>query len=414
MPTVIEMPSLTSTMNKGKVVRWRKREGDWIKKGEALFEVETDKADVEVDSIASGFLRRILLQEGTEVPVSTPIAIISESLEEDIAFMIPAAAAAGTSAAALQHEGESPGVFKPARTQAKEEERIRISPLARRMAEAQGLDFMSIRGTGPEGRITKEDVERTIAEKAQSTPLQQSAETMQEPERVREMYQDIGLTQMRRFIARKLQESKGTAPHFYVDVSADATALLQLKQDLQKKTEKQGVNISYDGILVKIAAQALREFPMVNASFLGDRIRLHQSINIGVAVALDEGLVVPVVGDADQKSIAQISAEVETLAEKARNKKLLPREAEGGTFTITNMGMYGVEGFHAIINPPECAILAVGAIAQQPVVVDGQIAARSCVKLSLSIDHRAVDGALAARFLTRIKEFVEAPLLMLA
>jgi pyruvate dehydrogenase E2 component (dihydrolipoamide acetyltransferase) len=407
MPTVIEMPSLTSTMNKGKVVKWHRREGDSVKKGEALFDVETDKADVQVDSISSGFLRKILLQEGTEVPVNTPIAIISESLDDDIASFIGAVAVMGDSTTARQHGGGRPDVFKPARAQANEEERIKISPLARRIAEAEGLDITAIRGTGPEGRITKEDVERTIAEKTQSVSM---------PERDRETdgYRDIELTQMRRVIARRLQESKVTAPHFYVDVSADATALEQLKQDLQKKTGEQGTKISFDGILVKIAAQVLKEFPMVNACFLEDHIRLHKAINIGVAVALDEGLIVPVITNADKKSVLQISAEVEDLAGKARNKRLLPREAAGGTFTITNMGMFGIEGFHAIINPPEGAILAVGAMIAKPAVVEGQICVRKRVTLSLSADHRVVDGALAARFLARVKEFVEVPLLMLA
>jgi pyruvate dehydrogenase E2 component (dihydrolipoamide acetyltransferase) len=414
MPTVIEMPSLTSTMNKGKVVKWHKREGDSVKKGETLFEVETDKADVEVDSISSGFLRKILLQEGTEVPVNTPIAIISDSMDDDVESFVGAAAVMESSATARQHKVASPEVSKPARPKAGEEERIRISPLARRIAEAEGLDITTIRGTGPEGRITKEDVERAIAGKTQPVPLPGRTEAIREPDREAEAYQDIGLTQMRRAIAQRLRQSKVTAPHFYVDVSADATALEQLKRDLQRRTGEQGTKISFDGILVKIAAQALREFPMVNACFLEDRIRLHKAINIGVAVALDEGLIVPVITNADKKSILQISAEVEELAGKARKKRLLPQECEGGTFTITNMGMFGVEGFHAIINPPESAILAVGAMIAQPAVVEGQICVRKCVKLSLSVDHRVVDGALAARFLTRIKEFVEAPLLMLA
>jgi len=414
MPTVIEMPSLTSTMNKGKVVKWHKREGDSVTKGETLFEVETDKADVEVDATISGILRKILLQEGTEVPVNTPIAIISDSLNDDIASFAPATAVMENSKTASTHEEERPEVFKPDMAQANKEERIRISPLARRMAKAEGLDITAIRGTGPEGRIVKEDVEKAIAEKAQLVRPPKKAEETREPDRAAEGYQEIELTQMRRTIARRLQESKTTAPHFYVDVSADAMALEQLKQDLQKKSGGQETQVSFDGILVKIAAQALKEFSMVNACFLENRIRLHKAINIGVAVALDEGLVVPVISNVDNKTILQISAEVEELASKARNKRLLPQECEGGTFTITNMGMFGVEGFHAIINPPESAILAVGAIIAKPVVMEGQICVRKCVKLSLSVDHRIVDGALAARFLARIKEFVETPLLMLA
>jgi pyruvate dehydrogenase E2 component (dihydrolipoamide acetyltransferase) len=414
MPTIIEMPSLSSTMKKGKVVKWHKRDGDSIKKGEMLFEVETDKANVEVDSIASGFLRRILLREGVEAPVNTPIAIISESLNDDISSVIETAPGIEASATAREGEKGEPEVATPAKVEAKEDKRIKVSPLARRIAEAQGLDIQTITGTGPEGRITKEDVERTIAEKTQAAPAPVKAEAGREPERGTEGYEDIELTQMRRVIAQRLQESKATAPHFYVDVTADATALKQLKQDLQRRMEKQGAKITLDGILVKIVAQALREFPMVNACFLGDRIRLHKAINIGVAVAVDEGLVVPVITNADQKSILQISLEVTELAGKARNKRLLPSESQGGTFTVTNMGMFGVESFHAIINPPESAILSVGAMIAKPVVVEGEIGVRPCVKLSVSVDHRVVDGALAARFLARVKELVEAPLLMLA
>ncbi len=414
MPTVIEMPTLTSTMNKGKVVKWHKREGDSVKKGETLFEVETDKADVEVDSISSGFLRKILLEEGIEAPVNTPIAIISESLEDDVESFVGAAAAMESARTAPQHDGGRAEVIKPARVKANGGERIRISPLARRIAEAEGLDITTITGTGPEGRITKEDVERTIAGKTQSIEPPLKTEAIREPESETGGYQDIALTQMRKAIARRLQGSKATAPHFYVDASADATALERLKQDLQRRTGTQGARISFDGIMVKIAAQTLKEFPMVNACFLEDRIRLHKSINVGVAVALEEGLIVPVITNADQKSISQISTEVEELAGKARTKRLLPQECEGGTFTITNMGMFGIEGFHAIINPPESAILAIGAMIAKPAVVEEQICVRKCVKLSLSVDHRVVDGALAARFLIRIKEFVEAPLLMLA
>jgi pyruvate dehydrogenase E2 component (dihydrolipoamide acetyltransferase) len=414
MPTVIEMPSLTSTMNKGKVVKWHKREGDSVRKGETLFEVETDKADVEVGAMASGFLRKILLQEGTEVPVNTPIAVISDSLDDDITSAVETPSAGEPAPTVSEREGEVLELSSSGGVETGAGERIRISPLARRIAEARGLDIRGIRGTGPGGRITKEDVERTIAEETRPVQPPQRAEAKQEPERETAGFQDVELTKMRRVIARRLQESKATAPHFYVAASADATALKQLKQDLQRRMGAQGPAISFDGILVKIAAQALKEFPMVNACFFEDRIRLHKAINIGVAVALDEGLIVPVITNADRKSISQISAEVAELAGKARNKRLLPPEAEGGTFTITNMGMFGVEEFHAIINPPESAILAVGAMIPTPAVVEGQICVRPRVKLSLSADHRVVDGALAARFLTRVKEFVETPLLMLA
>jgi len=403
MLTVIEMPSLSSTMRNGKVVKWYKKEGDFVEKGETLFEVETDKVNVEVESLASGFLRIILLEEGIEVSVNTPIAIISDTMDEDISSMI---------------EAKSSVIFSPSKEEPEkagfEIPKLKISPLARRIAEDKGVDIQAIKGTGPEGRITKQDVERAIAERSQIPLKPRKAEAKHELPGEIEGYEDIELTKMRRVIAQRLQESKATAPHFYVDVTADVTAITQARKALQTSMEKQGAKITFNDIVVKIVSQALKEFPMVNASFLKDRVRVYKAINIGVAVAVDEGLVVPVLRNADQKSISQISREVMELAGKARNKKLLPDEYEGGTFTVTNLGMFGVETFHAIINPPESGILAVSAIIPKPVVVEGEIAVRPCLKLSLSVDHRVVDGAIAAQFLARVKELIEAPFLLLA
>jgi pyruvate dehydrogenase E2 component (dihydrolipoamide acetyltransferase) len=403
MLTVVEMPSLSSTMRNGKVVKWYKKEGDFVDKGETLFEVETDKVNVEVESLASGFLRIILLDEGIEVPVNTPIAIISDTMDEDISSMI---------------EAKSSVIFSPSKEKPEkagfEIPKLKISPLARRIAEEKGVDLQAIKGTGPEGRITKQDVERAIAERSQIPLKPSKAEAKHELPGEVEGYKDIELTKMRRVIAQRLQESKATAPHFYVDVTADATAITQARKALQTRVEKQGAKITFNDIVVKIVSQALKEFPMVNATFLKDRVRVYKAINIGVAVAVDEGLIVPVVRNADQKSISQISRELMELAGKARNKKLLPDEYEGGTFTVTNLGMFGVETFHAIINPPESGILAVSAIIPKPVVVEDEITVRPCLKLSLSVDHRVVDGAIAAQFLARVKELIEAPILMLA
>jgi pyruvate dehydrogenase E2 component (dihydrolipoamide acetyltransferase) len=413
MLTVIEMPSLSSTMKKGKVVKWHKKEGEFVRKGEILFEVQTDKVNVEVDALVTGFLRKILLRDGLEAPVHTPIAVIAESMDEDISQV------AGASAAEVQRAEEAVGaapsaVRRSERPTTEEGERIRISPLARRIAEDKGIDIRSITGTGPEGRITKEDVERAVAERAEKAPLPRKPQPEAVAEGVREEYEDIELTPMRSIIAARLQQSKATSPHFYVDVYADGTALKQLRDELQKRLEKQGARITLNDILVKIVSHALREFPGVNASFMGERIRLHRAINIGLAVAVDEGLVVPIIRNADRKSISEISREAADLATRARGKRLLPQEYEGGTFTITNMGMFGVEGFHAIINPPESAILAVGAMALRPAVVEGEIVIRPMVKLCLSVDHRAVDGALGARFLARVRDLTESPLLMFA
>jgi len=414
MATIIEMPSLSSTMRKGKVVRWHKGEGDFVQKGETLFEVQTDKVNVEVDALVSGFLRRILLKEGIEAPVKTPIAIICDSREEDISSILRERDLVSVPPAEEALDEKVPSVPKPPGQRPEGEGRIRISPLARRMAEEVGIDTRTLRGTGPEGRITKQDIERAVAERSQRETL--SARAEEEPAWQVKLGEtsEIELTPMRKIMAQRLQQSKVTAPHFYVEMTADATALQQSRKDLQRRMEGKDIKITFNDILIKIVSHALGEFPMVNASFLGDRIRLHKAVHMGVAVAIDEGLVVPVVRDANQKSISQISREVAELAAKARNKRLLPSEYEGGTFTITNMGMFGVESFHAIINPPESAILAVGAITAKPVVVDGEICVRPCMKLCLSADHRVVDGALAARFLARVKDLTEAPLLMLA
>jgi pyruvate dehydrogenase E2 component (dihydrolipoamide acetyltransferase) len=394
MPTIIEMPALSSTMKKGKVVKWAKGEGDAVEKGEILYEVETDKVNVEVESLTSGFLRKILVGEGIEVPVNTPIAVMTESMDEDISAVLEAAPASEISSPKEEPEKETRKELKKIR-----KSKLKISPLARRIAEEKGIDPQTLNGTGPGGRITKEDVEKALEEGVQA-PVEPTRDERVDGE-------DIELTKMRKVIAQRLQQSKVTAPHFYVDVTADATAMTQTKEALEKKTKEEGIKVSFNDILIKILSQALEEFPMVNASFREEYIRRHREINIGVAVAVDEGLVVPVLKNADRKTISEISREVAELAGKARTKKLLPDEYQDGTFTITNLGMFGVESFHAIINPPESGILAVSAVSPKAVVVDGEIVVRSCLRMSLSVDHRLVDGAIAARFLARIKEMVE-------
>jgi pyruvate dehydrogenase E2 component (dihydrolipoamide acetyltransferase) len=291
-------------------------------------------------------------------------------------------------------------------------EKIKISPLARRIAKEHGIDIETVKGTGSWGRITKQDIERAVA--GRTDDLTAPPETDPGIQPTTEGYEEIELTKMRKVIAQRLVESKRTAPHFYLDMTADATALTQLKEYLEKGSGQTEVRITFNDILIKLVSQALKEFPMVNASIIDDRIRMHKSINIGVAVGIDEGLIVPVLKNVDQKPISRISQEVRDFAKRARNKKLLPDEYLGGTFTITNLGMFGVETFHAIINPPESGILSVSSIIKKPVVLDEEITVRPCLKLSLSVDHRVVDGVLAARFLGRVKELVEAPFLMFA
>jgi pyruvate dehydrogenase E2 component (dihydrolipoamide acetyltransferase) len=401
MPTIIQMPTLSSTMERGKVVKWCVQEGTQVKEGEILFEVETDKANVEVESTATGFLRKILVGVGTEVPVQTALAVVTETMAEDVGS-VPEVASA--QAPAPKEEEDTP--VATARAAAPQTgKRVKISPLARRIAKERGIDITTLTGSGPGGRVIKQDVEKAAAAPAEAV--------VREAPTVEEGFEEIEFTKMRQVIAQRLSESKRTAPHFYIDMSADATAITQLKEDLAKKSEQVGTKITINDIVVKLVSQALKEFPRVNAALINDRIRVFRAVNVGVAVGIEEGLIVPVVKNADRKTISEIGREVRDLAERARTKKLLPDEYSGGTFTISNLGMFGVETFHAILNPPESGILAVSAAIQKPVVVDGEIVIRPCMKLSLSVDHRIVDGVLAAKFLRRVKELVEAPFLML-
>jgi len=406
MHTVIEMPALSSTMKQGTVVKWHKSEGDSIKKGEVLFEVETDKVNVEVESFVSGFLRKIIIDKGIEVPIRSPIAIIADTMDEDISDVLEAAPSFSFPEADETPEAatERPG---------SQMTKIKISPLAKRIAEEKGIDIRTVKGSGPGGRITRKDIE--AASEGPTKVAAPMVETVKEQglSKTTEEYEDIPLTKMRKVTAERLQHSKVTAPHFYVDMTADGTEIIRLKALLDKEREKLKAKVSLNDIVIKAVARALKEFPMVNASFLEDHIRIYRSINIGVAVAMDEGLVVPVLRNADQKSISEISREVRELADRARSRKLLPHEYSGGTFTITNLGMFGVEGFHPIINPPESAILAVGSVIRKPVVIEEEVIIRPCLKLSLAVDHRVIDGALAAQFLSRIKELVETPVLIL-
>jgi len=408
MPTIIQMPTLSSTMERGKVVKWCVQESARVREGEILFEVETDKANVEVESSATGFLRKILVQVGTEVPVQTALAIITETMAEDVGS-IPGVASAQTSTPVEEEDAPVATTRAAAHQTGK---RIKISPLARRIAKERGIDISTLTGSGPGGRIIKQDVEEAAAGIVGPPAAAPAGAIVREAPTVDESFEEIEFTKMRQVIAQRLSESKRTAPHFYIDMSVDATAITQLKEDLAKKPGHVGTKITINDILVKLVSQALKEFPRVNAALINGRIREFKAVNVGVAVGIEEGLIVPVVKNADRKTISEIGREVRDLAERARSKKLLPDEYSGGTFTISNLGMFGVETFHAILNPPESGILAVSAAIPKPVVVDGEIVVRPCMKLSLSVDHRLVDGVLAARFLRRVKELVEAPFLM--
>jgi pyruvate dehydrogenase E2 component (dihydrolipoamide acetyltransferase) len=445
----IEMPKMGDTMEEGKILRWIKKEGDPVKKGESLAEVETDKVNIEIEAFAGGVLRKILITEGASAPVGATIAFIGtpdEPLPEDAGgrpgtvreqdgvgylsprqdsrFIAPAGrgkeAWGASEADAVQfanginaaHTGHT--LASPASSQ----NRIFISPLARRIAQDNQLDYRQIRGTGPNGRIIKLDIEAALTQGKQAVQPQAVA---QEPELVAEPVLgsisadevlEIPLTAMRRTIAKRLSQSMQTAPHFYMTSVIDTGKLAALRQEINAYAAREPtpVKVSFNDLIIKAVARALVHMPQVNVSFAEDRILQKKQVHIGVAVALDQGLIVPVLRNADQRGILDITRETQRLAEVARSGKLRPEEFSGGTFTVSNLGMFDVESFTAVINPPESAILAVGSIMPTPVVVDGQVVVRDRMKVTLSSDHRAIDGATAARFLQEVKRLLEEPL----
>jgi len=455
----VEMPKMGDTMEEGKILHWMKKEGDTVKKGESLAEVETDKVNIEIEAFSSGTLRKILVSEGESAPIGAAIALIGtpdEPLPEDVKGRPGEVSPANKGQEALARGAvtQSNGAVKtatpvqtvtraPAPTQAPQvpspaaqavpiqsainraptinrgaTERIFISPLARRVAEEHQLDYSHIQGTGPNGRIIKLDIEAALAQQ----PVVTAAPVLQptpapEPELAPAAVEtgevvEIPLTAMRRTIARRLSQSMQTAPHFYMTSVIDTTRLAALRQQINEyaANDPSPVKISFNDLIIKAVARALVRIPQVNVSFAEDRILQKKQVHIGIAVALDAGLIVPVLRNADQRGILDIAREARRLAEAARSGKLRPEEFSGGTFTISNLGMFEVDSFTAVINPPESAILAVGSITPTPVVVDGQVVVRDRMKVTLSSDHRAIDGATAARFLQEVKRLLEEPL----
>jgi pyruvate dehydrogenase E2 component (dihydrolipoamide acetyltransferase) len=449
----VEMPKMGDTMVEGKILHWLKHEGDPVKKGESLAEVETDKVNIEIEAFASGVLRKILVPEGNSAPIGAGIALIGapdEPLPEDLAgngsakatVSTPVDLAKGekTPVAPAQKSGgllrEETGsaymqgapqqaVVQPA-PPTKEEERIFISPIARRLAEEHRLDYTRIQGTGPNGRIIKLDVEAALAQ-MQAVPTAPVApqpgaapvapvaptpapELAPAPIETGEVI-EIPLTTMRRTIAKRLGQSWQTAPHFYVTSVIDTGKLAGLRRQINEYAEQDPapVKVSFNDLVIKAVALALVRMPQVNASFAEDRLIQKKQVHIGMAVALEQGLIVPVLHNADRLGILDIARESHRLAEAARTGKLHADDLSGGTFTVSNLGMFDVDSFTAVINPPESAILAVGSITPTPVVVDGQVVVRDRMKVTLSSDHRAIDGATAARFLQEVKRLLEEP-----
>lgn len=430
MAEVIKMPKLSDTMTEGVVAEWNKKVGDEVSEGELLAEIETDKATMEFESFYDGVLLHIGVQKGETAPVNTLLAIIGEK-GEDIKDLL---AEAENSSAEEEKVEETPKKeeaskkeeAKPAPSPAPVEKtaaerkpapasaaskpsiadsngRVFASPLAKKMASEKGIDLENVNGTGDNGRIVKRDIEHYV-------PYVPAMGGNKRAHVGVETFTDEPISQMRKVIAKRLSESKFTAPHFYLTLEIDMDKAIEMRTSLKEHAE---VRISYNDMVIKACALALREHPAVNSAWLGDVIRRNEHVHIGVAVAVDEGLLVPVVRFADGKGMPEIGAEVRELAKKAKSKKLQPAEWEGNTFTISNLGMFGIDQFTAIVNPPDSCIMAVGGIREVPVVKNGEVVPGNIMKVTLSCDHRVVDGVSGASFLDTFKTLMENPVMLL-
>ena len=446
MPTEILMPALSPTMEEGTLAKWLVKEGDTVSSGDILAEIETDKATMEFEAVDEGVIGKILIAEGSEgVKVNTPIAVLLEEGESAEDISAPKAEApapkpeakteakAKAAAPEVKAAAATPATPAPAPAEASLGERVFASPLARRIAAEKGLDLGRIKGSGPHGRIVKADVENAKPEAAPAAAEAKAAEAPKaaEPAKaamptgasadaVKKMYEgrefeEVKLDGMRRTVAARLTEAKQTIPHFYLRRDIKLDALLKFRSQLNKQLEARGVKLSVNDFVIKACALALQQVPAANAVWAGDRILKLKPSDVAVAVAIEGGLFTPVLKDAEMKSLSALSAEMKDLAGRARNKKLAPHEYSGGTFAISNLGMYGVDNFDAVINPPHGAILAVGAGVKKPVVgADGELSVATVMSVTLSVDHRVIDGALGAELLQAIVDNLESPMLMLA
>jgi pyruvate dehydrogenase E2 component (dihydrolipoamide acetyltransferase) len=421
MEEVVLMPRLSDTMEVGVIAAWNKNVGDTVKKGEVLAEIETDKATMELESYKNGTLLHIGAAKGEKIPVNGLLCIIGEPGKVDVNAIIAAAGSVGTTpapataAATAAHQvsapisapitaasAPAPAASTPVVTGT--DGRIKASPLAKKIAKEKGVDLSSLRGSGDNGRIIKADIDNYTPGAAPTTSAGQSVPAY--TGHTTEGYTDIPNSQMRNVIARRLAESKFTAPHFYLKMEVNMDNAISTRTQLN---EVSPVKVSFNDFVVKAVALALRQHPAVNASWMGDKIRRYQHVHIGVAVAIEDGLIVPVVRFADNKTLPQIAAETKELASKAKNKKLQPNEFTGNTFTISNLGMMDIDEFTAIINPPDSCILAVGRISEKIIRKGEGFAATNVMKLTLSCDHRSVDGASGAAFLQTVKKYLENP-----
>ncbi|MFD1796397.1 pyruvate dehydrogenase complex dihydrolipoamide acetyltransferase [Paracoccus aurantiacus] len=441
MPTEILMPALSPTMEEGTLAKWLVKEGDTVSSGDILAEIETDKATMEFEAVDEGTIGKILIEEGAQgVKVNTPIAVLLEEGEsaDDIGASSGGGAAKAEApkddAKAEAPKADAPKDAAPAKSppapKSGDGNRVFASPLARRIAAEKGLDLASLKGSGPHGRIVKADVEdakpgakpaaaaagdapKAAGPAAAAAPAGPSAETVLKMYADRET-EEVALDGMRRTIAARLGEAKQTIPHFYLRRSAKLDELMKFRATLNKQLEGRGVKLSVNDFIIKACALALQEVPDANAVWAGDRILKLKPSDVAVAVAIEGGLFTPVLKDAQQKTLSTLSAEMKDLANRAKNKKLAPHEYQGGSFAISNLGMFGIENFDAVINPPHGAILAVGTGIQTPVVENGEVVIRNVMSMTLSVDHRVIDGALGAQLLEKIVAHLENPMGMLA
>jgi pyruvate dehydrogenase E2 component (dihydrolipoyllysine-residue acetyltransferase) len=443
MATKVVMEALSPTMEEGRLVKWVKNEGDTVAKGEVLAEVETDKAVMELVARGDGVLRKRVLGEGQTAPVGQLVGVIAAA-DEDIGSILASAPAAAETAGggaataapatpAAPAAPPTPGAPAPTATQApaaaqapsapapsapapsgpapsapvpphENGGRPRSSPLARRLASDRGFDLGRVQGSGPGGRIIKRDIEAATTAGPAATPSAAPRSAAAGD------YTDVPLTQIRKTIARRLTESIGPIPTFYLTMEADLTRTAELRQAMTEAGNE--FKVSFNDIILKAVATALARHPEVNAHWLGDRVRQFHRVHLGMAVAIEDGLITPVLFDADRKGLGELSQEARDLAAKARARKLTPNEYTGSTFSVSNLGMFGIDQFTAIINPPESGIIAVGAVEEKPVVVDGQVVVRKRVRFTMSCDHRVIDGATGARFLQDVRRMLENPLMI--
>jgi pyruvate dehydrogenase E2 component (dihydrolipoamide acetyltransferase) len=407
MPIEILMPALSPTMEEGNLVKWHKKEGDMITAGTVIAEIETDKATMEVEAVDEGILGKILIPEGTEsVKVNTLIALLLDKGESSSVLegysVTPSSASQPIPSAEIASEIKPQSIVSEA--QLDKNERIFATPLARRIADQKGIDLHQVTGSGPQGRVIKADIENAAAFSLAKPSVGVSAPVGE--------YHDVKLSNMRKVIAKRLTESKQTIPHFYLMVQCELDNLLTMRSEINVSREKEG-RISVNDFIIKALAMALITTEHANVMWLNDSIRYFNTVDLSVAVAIEGGLVTPIIKNAELKTLSQISAEMRDLATRARKGKLKPEEFQGGTFSLSNLGMYGIDEFSAIINPPQAGILAVGSGTEQPVVKNGVITIANRMIATLSVDHRAIDGAIGAQLLGNFKKLIENPVRML-